>query len=305
MTVADGSGSRRVLALARSALFVPAGDDRKWARALRSAADIVILDLEDAIAPAEKDRARASIAPALQHARRHAHEAATSPVVLVRVNGLRTRWADADLAAAAGAGADGIVVPKSDVAALVGLPAGGAPVVAIIETAAGLRSVHEVAEHPRVLALLLGGADLAAELGLEYRPDGQEILFARSQLVLASAAAGLRPPIDVVHLDVRAGESLHGSESLRAEALLARSLGMGAKACIHPAQVPTVNDVFSPSEREIESAHETATAYATAVADGSGVTMVNGKMIDAPLALRAERILSRASALMAHRQPRS
>jgi len=183
------------------------------------------------------------------------------------------------------------VVPKADPAALARL-ADGLPVVAIIETAAGLRSVHEVAEHARVRALLLGGADLAAELGLRYRPDGQELLFARSQLVIASAAAGLRPPIDVVHLDIRA------ADSLRAEALLGRSLGMGAKACIHPAQVPIVNEVFSPSDGDIESAREVVAAFASATADGSGVTVVNGKMIDLPLVRAAERTLE-------HIRPRS
>jgi len=284
-TVPESSGPLRAFASARSVLFVPANDERKWARALVSGADAVILDLEDAIVPAEKRRARATVVPVLRG------RSATSPVVLVRVNGLQTQWADEDLAAVAEAGADGIVVPKSDGAALASLPPDGAPVVAIIETAAGLCSVHEVARHPRVRALLLGGADLAAELNLEYRPDGQEILFARSQLVLASAAASLRPPIDVVHLDIRA------EESLRAEALLARSLGMGAKACIHPGQVPTVNDVFSPSEQDIESAHEVVAAFAAAVADGSGVTVVNGKMVDAPLVHKAERILSLASAV--------
>jgi citrate lyase beta subunit len=273
------------LAFARSALFVPANDARKWVRALDSAADVVILDLEDAIAPAQKDRARESIAPALRDC------PSRRPLILVRVNGLETRWASEDLAAAAESRADGIVVPKADGTALARLPAVGAPVVAIIETAAGLRSVHEVAEHPRVRALFLGGADLAAELGLRYRPDGQEILFARSQLVLASAAARLRPPIDVVHLDVRA------EEPLRAEALLARSLGMGAKACIHPGQVAIVNDVFSPSDQDIESAHQVVAAFDAAAKDGGGVTVVNGKMIDLPLVLAAERTLSLASAI--------
>jgi citrate lyase beta subunit len=285
MTVPDGSGPLRALASARSALFVPANDERKWARALDSGADVVVLDLEDAIVPAEKGRARASVVRALRG------RSSPSPLVLVRVNGLQTGWADEDLAVVAEASADGIVVPKSDGAALASLPPDGAPVVAIIETAAGLCSVHEVARHPRVRALLLGGADLAAELNLGYRPDGQELLFARSQLVLASAAARLRPPIDVVHLDVLA------EEPLRAEALLARSLGMGAKACIHPGQVPVVNDVFSPSEQDIESAHEVVAAFAVAVADGSGVTVVNGKMVDAPLVLKAERILWLASAV--------
>src|ERR1700722_9474903 len=126
-TVPDGSGPLMALASARSALFVPANDERKWARALDSEADAVILDLEDAIVPAEKGRPRASVARALRG------RSSPSPLVLVRVNGLQTQWAGEDLAAAAEAGADGIVVPKSDGTAPASLLPAGAPVVAIIE----------------------------------------------------------------------------------------------------------------------------------------------------------------------------
>ena len=119
--------------------------------------------------------------------------------------------------------------------------------IAIVETAQGLRLAYETASHPRVEALVLGAVDLGLELGLEVRPDGQEVLFARSKLVLDSAAAGIRGPFDLVHLDVRDGEGLE------AECRLARSLGFRGKACIHPAQVDIVNAVFAPGEGELDA----------------------------------------------------
>jgi citrate lyase subunit beta/citryl-CoA lyase len=284
----DQPEATRMFDLVRSVLFVPANDERKWLRARDSGADAVILDLEDAIAPAEKELARNSVRPALMG------RSSTGPLVLVRTNGLDTAWAEADLAMIDGSGADGIVVPKAEGPSLSRLALGGLPVIAIIETATGLQGVREVATHPRVCALLLGGADLSAELGLEYRPDGQELLYARSQVVMASAAAGLRSPIDVVYLDIRA------DDGLRAETLLARSLGMGAKACIHPGQVSIVNEVLTPSPAEVASATEVVALYAAAIAEGTAVAVLNGKMIDLPLVLKAERTLSMAGAMNAH-----
>ncbi len=116
--------------------------------------------------------------------------------------------------------------------------------IAIVETALGVRQAYETARLPRVAALVLGAVDLGAELGLEPRADGQEVLYARSQLVVDSAAAGIRSPFDLVHLDTR------DDEGLEAEARLARSLGFRGKACIHPAQVEIVNRVFSPTKEE-------------------------------------------------------
>lgn len=283
----DPYGASRVFDFVRSVLFVPANDERKWLRAFDSGADAVILDLEDAIAPAEKELARNSARMAL------AGRTSAAPLVLVRINGLDTAWAQADLAMVEGSGADGIVVPKAEGASLSRIPIGGLPVIAIIETATGLQGVREVATHPRVCALLLGGADLSTELGLEHRPDGQELLYARSHVVMASAAAGLRSPIDVVHLDIRA------DDALRAETLLARSLGMGAKACIHPGQVTVVNEVLTPSAAEVASATDVVAVYAAALAEGAAVAVLNGKMIDLPLVLKAERTLSIAGALKA------
>ena len=265
----------------RSVLFVPANDGRRWIRALDSGADALILDLEDAIAPNEKERARVSVPLSLSARTQY------MPIVLLRVNGLDTPWGEPDLEMAIRAHCDGILVPKAEGSSLSALPTEDRPVIAIIETAVGLRSVHEVAAHPRVRVLLLGDADRYADMGLKYRPDGQELLFARSLLVMASATADLRPPFDVVDLDI------HDNQELRAESVLGRSQGMGAKACIHPGQIPIVNEVITPSLAEVASARDVVEVYPAAIAGGSGVAVLNGKMIDLHLVLEVERTLSK------------
>jgi citrate lyase subunit beta/citryl-CoA lyase len=159
-------------------------------------------------------------------------------------------------------------------------------VIAIIETAAGVRAAYETAVAPRVAALLLGAVDLGAELGLEPRADGLEVLYARSQLVVDSAAAGIRPPFDIVHLDVR------DDAGLEAECRLARSLGFRGKGCIHPAQIDIVNRVFAPSDAELEWARDVVEAFEREEADGRGVFALDGEMVDLPVVERARRILA-------------
>ena len=157
----------------------------------------------------------------------------------VRVNGADTDEFAADVAAVAGLELAAIVLPKATPEAVAALGAEGPPVVAIVETAQGVRLAYEIASSPRVVALVLGAADLGAQLWLEPRADNQELLYARSKLVVDSAAAERRGPFDVVHLDVA------DDAGLEAEALLARTLGLRGKVCIHPRQVAVVNRVFA------------------------------------------------------------
>jgi citrate lyase beta subunit len=190
------------LQTARSFLFAPGSEERKLGRALEAGADAVIADLEDAVAPAEKGAARELATTLLG-------EAETPSVRLVRVNGVGTEWHEADLAAVAGAGVDGIVLPKATAAAVETVSDVVAlPLVAIVETATGLRDAHAIAAHERVHVLLLGAVDLGLALGLMEREDGQELLFARSSLVVDCAAAGIRSPVDRVWLDVRDADGL-------------------------------------------------------------------------------------------------
>jgi citrate lyase beta subunit len=262
------------LAHIRSLLFAPGSDERKLRSALSSAADAVVADLEDAVAPAQKKAARELVAQL------------RPPIV--RINGAGTGWFADDLALVAAAAPDAIVLPKATPDAVAALGDDGPPVIAIVETADGVRTAYETAAAPRVAALLLGAVDLGAEVGLEPRPDGLEILYARSKVVLDSVAAGIRPPFDIVHLDVR------DEAGLEEECRLARSLGFRGKACIHPAQLAVVNRVFAPSEAELAWAREVVEAYEHETAEGRGVFALNGAMVDLPVVERARRVLAEA-----------
>ena len=275
------------LSTARSFLFAPASDERKLAKALDAGADAVIADLEDAVVAAEKERAR-GVATSLLH------EPRADVLRLVRVNAVGTPWFADDLAAARELELDGIVLPKATPDAAPALAGLGAPVVAIVETAAGVRLAYELAVVPEVACLMLGAVDLGLELGLEPRPDGLELLYARSSLVVASAAAGLRAPLDQVWVDVRDGEGL------RRDCALGRSLGFRGKACVHPAQVPVVNEAYAPSQVELGRAQEVVEAYERAAAEGAGAVALDGEMIDLPVVERARQLLAEAKRGVLH-----
>jgi citrate lyase subunit beta/citryl-CoA lyase len=267
------------LQTARSFLFAPGSEERKLVRALDSGADAVVADLEDAVAPEEKGAARDLATHLVGDAR-------TESLRLLRVNGVGTEWHDADLTAVSGRGLDGIVLPKATDAAVRAV-AGRVdlPIVAIVETARGLRDAFAVASHEQVAVLLLGAVDLGLDLGLEQRDDGQEILFARSSLVVDSAAAGLRGPVDRVWVDVR------DLEGLARDCAFARSLGFRGKALVHPDQVAPTHEAFAPTASELRRAREIVAAYDRAVGDGQGVVALDGDMIDAPVAERARELL--------------
>lgn len=269
------------LASARSLLFVPGNDGHKLEKALSAGADAVVADLEDAVPAAEKETARKLVAEVFAGPR-------TASLVAVRVNGAGTAFWDDDLRALAPLPLDVLVLPKATPGAVAELPEEGPPVLAIVESARGLKHAYETASAPRVAALALGAVDLGLELGLEPRPDGQEVLLARSQLVLDSAAAGIRAPFDLVHLDTR------DADGLERECRLARSLGFRGKLCIHPAQVEIVNRVFSPQEKEIEHARRIVDVYERSAAEGRGAVALDGQMVDLPVVERARQVLAQA-----------
>jgi citrate lyase beta subunit len=263
-----------------SVLFAPGDDPRKLGKAIGAGATLAIADLEDAVAEPAKAAARDAVAAAL------AGRAPGAGRCAVRINAIDTPFAGDDLAMAASAGADAIVVPKARAASLRTLDAAALPpIIAIVETAAGLQESAEVATAPGVWALLLGAVDLAVELRVTPRADGLELLFARSKLVLDSAAAEISPPIDIVHVEIADGDAL------RAESELARSLGFGGKACIHPRQVPIVERAFAPTADELERARRVVSAYEAAAARGEGVVRVDGAMVDLPVYERARDIV--------------
>ncbi|MFG1347404.1 CoA ester lyase [Xanthobacter autotrophicus DSM 431] len=256
------------------ALFVPATRPDRFGKALSCGADAVIIDLEDAVGTAEKGQARAAVAAAIP----------AQGTVLLRINGAGTPWHADDMEMARDVPLAGIVLPKAEspdevaeVAARV-----GRPVIALIESARGLAAARAIAAAPKVARLAFGSIDFAADLGCAHTRDA--LLAARSELVLASRLAGLDGPVDGVTTQV--------SDAALAEddARFAAALGFAGKLCIHPAQVAPAGAGFAPSPAEVAWAQR----IVSALADGGSVVTVDGAMVDAPVRLRATRILARA-----------
>ena len=257
-----------------SYLFVPATRPDRVAKATATNADAVIVDLEDAVALDDKAMARDTLAGLT-----------VDRPCYVRVNGRSTPQYDEDVAIVAGLSwVAGVVLPKTesadDVVALVArLPADRA-VLALVETARGLTAVDGIAAAGPA-RLLFGSADYLADLGAS--PGQDVLLYPRSRLVVASAAAGLAPPVDGPALDLAA------PERLREEGLHVKALGFGGKLCIHPAQVEVVNELFRPTPEELAWARRVLDAAATASA---GAFVVDGAMIDEPVLRRARRLVA-------------
>jgi citrate lyase beta subunit len=269
------------LSLVRSLLFAPASDEHKLRKALAGGADAVVADLEDATAPAEKEAARSTVEAVLADFEPRA-------ACGLRVNPPGTEWFAADLDLSGRLRLDFVMLPKATPDAVAALGPPGPPVLAIIETANGLRLAYETAAAERVFALVLGTHDLGVELRTAPRPDGLEVLYARSKVVADSAAAGCRSPFDTAYVDVR------DSGGLERECVLARTLGFGGKICIHPDQVRTVNGVFAPSEEELEWARRVLEAHAEGLREGRGSVALDGRMVDMPIVRTAERLLAEA-----------
>lgn len=266
-------------AIARSYLFVPANRPERFAKAHASGADQVIIDLEDAVSEGEKDGARHLLSDYL----------ASGGTGLVRINATQTRWFEDDLRVCLNPGVRGVILPKTERAEQVSLVAGrlpaGVKLLPLIETAAGMASLREIAAAPGVERLIFGTVDFRTELGIEG--DDQELLFFRSMLVLASKAAGIAPPVDGVTVSISdAAELRHASER-------GRRLGFGAKLCIHPSQVPEVNQAYRPSDAQL--------AWAERVVEGAksnpGAFQLDGEMVDAPVIARALDLLKQAGRL--------
>ena len=261
---------------ARSYLYVPGDKPEMLAKAAERGADALIIDLEDAVAPERKTLARAAL-----------REFLPSPCpAWVRVNNHPELLED-DIAAAANSA--GIIVPKAEPDVLTAVAeATTRPITALIETAAGVLATAEVARVKQVQRLAIGEADLAAELGVSPGPDGLELLFARSQVVVASAAAGLDAPTAPVFTDFRDGDGL------RRSTLALSRLGFGSRAAIHPAQVPVINEVFTPTATELADALALLDAYEQARASGQGAGAVHGVMFDVAVVRQARRVIDRA-----------
>jgi citrate lyase subunit beta/citryl-CoA lyase len=274
------------LALARAFLFVPADRPERHARALATGAGGVIVDLEDAVAPERKMAAREALAASFA-----ALPDMDRQRLLVRVNAAGTPWHDDDCAQAAALVARGliagVVLPKAERAAdLSRLAQAIGPqgvLVPLIESAAGLAAVDELAAASQVLRLAFGNLDFQADLGMACDADEAELVPVRLALVLASRRAGLSAPIDGVTPDWR------DAARLAADTARARRGGFGAKLCIHPDQVVPVHAALGPSADELAWARRVVDAIR---ASGGGVVSLDGRMVDAPVVRLAERLLA-------------
>jgi citrate lyase subunit beta / citryl-CoA lyase len=268
----------------RSYLYAPGSDRRLMEKALASAADAVVLDLEDAVAPARKAEARAMVADLLR--------SRPGKPVLVRINAQSSGLAEDDLDAICGPWLACVRLPKVEspewvrtVAAHLDRRDCAAGIHPLIESALGLERAYEIAcAHPRVASLGLGEADLGADLGV-IDPAG--LGYARSRIVVAARAAGLPAPVQSVYPHVRDLDGLHRSTEE------GRGMGFFGRSVIHPAQVPVVNEVFTPGEEEVRKARELVAALDAAEAGGTGaIALPDGRFVDRAVAEAARRTLA-------------
>lgn len=271
--------TQTALTRARGFLFVPANRPERIAKAFATGADQIIVDLEDAVVAADKPAARAALLAWL--------DANPDHTVVVRINADGTEWHHEDVAACAHAGVAAVMLPKTESGAVLARvhARSGKGVLPIIETCGGIDELAGIAGAEGCVRLVFGKLDLAVELGLEPdESDPQELAFLpwRAMLVLASKRAGLAQPVDGVFTVI--GDA----EGLKRSALRARSHGFGAMLLIHPAQVSVVRDAFTPSAAEREWAQRVCDAAAAS----GGAAVVDGRMIDAPVLARAQRILA-------------
>ncbi len=280
----------------RSMLYMPGSKPRALDKARGLAADALILDLEDAVPPAEKDAARGMVADALATGGYGGRE------LIVRINGLDTDWGAADLAMVARSSADAILIPKVESAAMVlqvaeMLQAEGASedltIWAMMETPLGILNALEIAQsHPRIAGMVMGTNDLVKELQATHAPGRAPVSTSLSLCLLAARAAGLAC-IDGVY------NAFKDDEGLRAECADGRARGFDGKTLIHPSQLAAANEIFAPAEADVDQAHAVIAAFADPENAGKGVLKVNGKMTELLHLEEAQRTVAVAAAIAA------
>lgn len=284
----------------RSLLYTPGHRASLVARVLDgglpATPDLALLDLEDGVPAAEKENARGVLADAIAPSRGRA-------LRYVRIGRSSSDAAQADLAAVVRPGLDGVVVPKVERAEelatvdemlrqrerAAGVAERSVRVIAAIETAAGLLEAPRIACGPRVIGLMFGSEDFAADLGLPAHREGEaaELIYARSAIVVAAAAARVLA-FDGIWANFK------DDAGLRADALRGRRLGFAGRQCIHPDQIAIVNEIYAPSEEEIAHARRVVSAFDDGIDRGLGAVALDGEMLDAPIVERARRTLKMA-----------
>ena len=282
----------------RSMLFTPGHRRELIEKAIRSGTDAVIVDLEDAVALEAKASARSDLASLPPSA----------VPIYVRTNGPETEFVWDDVVAAGAAGVAGIVLPKAEDPDFVGQvdgaltameisrghEVGSIGIVPLIESGLGVRNTYDLARaSKRVECVMFGGGeqgDLVADLGVEWTPEGTGLLHARSEVLLASRAAGIEHPMEAVFMDFR------NLDAMRVECELARRLGYVGKVAIHPAQIAVIHDVFTPPADVVAYQRKILAAFEEALAAGSASIGVDGRMVDYAVARVARTIIARAEA---------
>lgn len=292
----------------RTFLFAPGNHPRRVEKAFTLGADAVILDLEDAVANAEKIATRKTVIEALSKPR--------TSLGYIRVNAIGTQWCFGDLQAVIGPWLDGIVLPKVEHAADLraidwvitnlererGLPPGKIDLMPIIETAAGFSRLDRILagrhlkDYPgpwRVRRISFGAGDFTNDVGMTWTPEEAELSEMRARMILASRSAGLEPPIDTVWIHLKEHEWYRKS--------VERSLRMGfqGRLCIHPDQIAVTNDIFTPTEAELAKAERIVAAFKQAEAQGLAAIQVDGVFVDYPIVYRAQRTLAAIAAIRA------
>lgn len=276
----------------RSMLFIPGSNPGNIVNATSFEADSIIFDLEDAVAYSEKDAARILVRNALSSLRFEGTE------IIVRINSLPTDFWQADLDEIIPQQPDVIMTTKTESAqdvrtvseyiaqieAQKGLPVGGIKLIALLESARAIHNAYEIASaDPRMSALYLGAEDLAFDLHAVRTLSGEEILYARAQLIMAAREAGIQALDTPFILDIR------DMDALREDCLRSRGMGFDGKASIYPGHIEIINEVFAPSKEKYEHALQVLAAVEKAEKAGKGVTTLNGKLIDAPIIQLAKR----------------
>lgn len=277
----------------RSVLYMPAANERALEKAKTIASDALIFDLEDAVSPESKDAARENAVKAASSGDYGKRE------ITIRCNGLDTPWGAADIAAAAKSCASSIVIPKVNNAAEVDevskhLDAAGAPkemtIWAMVETPAAIFNAREIASHPRVAVLVMGTNDLVKELRAVQVPGRAPVISHLATALLAAREAN-KPILDGVYNDIK------NSDGFRDECTQGMQMGFDGKTLIHPDQVAIANDVWAPSDAEVEHSRRVIEAFTAARAEGKGVVQLDGKMIENLHVANAERLIAIAEAI--------
>lgn len=282
----------------RTFLFVPGNHPRKVEKVFDAGADAVILDLEDAVAISEKVATRATVVEALQRPRKCRG--------YIRVNALDTPFCFGDVEAVVAKGVDGIVLPKVERAAdlekvdwlmsgleeKAGLPVGGIDLMPIIETGRGIANAREICgAGGRLKRVAFGAGDYTRDMGMDWTMTETELLPAQAEVVLASRINKLEPPLDTVFIHIKE------DEAFKASATRAKQYGFQGKMCIHPAQVPLANAVFTPTAEEAAFARKVIAAFKEAEAAGSASIQIDGYFVDYPIVEKAQRVVTLADAV--------